>query len=140
MPRLRLLALAAAVGLSSCDKPPAPRGEVSVSGQVVDRGGKPLALKVVGFHPREKDQRDGAAGTDDKGRFTLKLVPGLYHVTLAEPGRGPTGGADAGGVTAPDKGGKATGIPPAYRNANETPWKVTIPDGGQSDLKLLLGP
>ena len=140
MTALRVLTLVAAAALAGCGSPPAPRAEVPVSGHVVETGGKPVAGKVVCFHPQEPDQRDNASGTDDKGHFTLKLVPGLYHVTLAEPGRGATGGADNGGVIAPEKGAKPKigGMSSVYRNANETPWKVTIPAAGQSDLKLNL--
>lgn len=133
---LRLASLVFGVTLVGCGKPPSPRAEVTVSGVVLDAAGKPVAWKVVSFTPREPDQRDNAAGTDDKGHFTLKLVPGLYHVTLAEPGRGATGGADVGGVVAADKGGKSTAIHSKYRSPNDTPWRVTIPDGGQTDLKF----
>ncbi len=130
-----LVVLAALFG---CGSKPAKRAPVSVSGQVLDTAGKPLAMKVVSFNPQEADQKDAATGTDAQGKFSIQVVPGLYHVTLAEPGHAPNGGADgsAGGVTGPDKLGKIQGVPSIYRNANDTPWKPTIPANGQSDLIL----
>ena len=141
MARLIPLGFAVAIGLAGCGKPPAARQPVTVSGQVLDLGGKPLALKVVSFNPQEADQKNGASGTDAQGQFTLQLVPGKYHVTLAEAARAGSGGVvgTEGGVAAPEKGGRVAGIPNPYRNANETPWQITIPDGGKSDLKLQIG-
>lgn len=146
----RLLALAVAVVVAGCGEPPAPpRGEVAVAGKMLDAAGRPLAAKVVSFNPQERDQKINSASTDQKGHFALKLVPGKYHVTVADPARAGHAMADpaAGGVTAPEKGkdmGKATaiqpgGIPNDYRNANETPWKIVVPDAGQSDIKLQIG-
>ncbi len=136
---LRFLPLVGAIILMGCSKPPATRNAVTVSGQMLDAGGKPLALKVVSFNPQERDQKNNSSGTDAQGKFTLKLVPGKYHVTVAEAARAAAADGTAGGVTAPDKAGKMGGIPIQYRNPNETPWHITIPDEGQVDLVLQIG-
>ncbi len=135
---LRFLPFVGAIILIGCSSQPASRNPVTVSGQMLDAGGKPLAMKVVSFNPQERDQKNSSSGTDAQGKFTLKLVPGKYHVTLAEPSRAAADGT-AGGVTAPDQAGKMGGVPSKYRNPNETPWQITIPDGGQADLVLQIG-
>lgn len=136
---LRLFPLVGVVILMGCSsQPPAPRDLVTVSGQMLDASGKPLAMKVISFNPQERDQKNNSSGTDAQGKFTLKLVPGKYHVTLAEAPRAAADGT-AGGVTAPDQAGKTGGIPSKYRNPNETPWQITIPDAGQADLVLQIG-
>ena len=137
---LRFLPLVCTIVLLGCgSKPPAPRNAVAVSGQMLDASGKPLAMKVVSFNPQERDQKNNSTGTDTQGKFTLKLVPGKYHVTVAEAARAATADGTAGGVTGPDKAGKMGGIPNQYRNPNETPWQITIPDEGQADLVLQIG-
>ena len=136
---LRFLPFVGAIILIGCSSQPASRNPVTVSGQMLDAGGKPLAMKVVSFNPQERDQKNSSSGTDAQGKFTLKLVPGKYHVTVAEAARAATADGTAGGVTAPDKAGKMGGIPIQYRNPNETPWHITIPDEGQGDLVLQIG-
>ncbi len=133
--------LAVALAAFGCAKKPPP-APVPVRGRVEFAGGRPAARLVLNFHPRGEDNKGAAvtsAVVDEKGRFEGNCVPGRYKVTLAAVAAAPGDPAGRGGGAGPAPG--APRRPHAhsqYERPEQTPWDVTVPEGGQSDLVLRL--
>jgi hypothetical protein len=124
-----------------CGKKPAP-APVPFVGQVLTTEKKPVGGLVLTLHPGEERNRSNQPSVFLKeGRFEGTCLPGRYKVTLAplpaQGGAGPAGGEDATAGKAP---GTSTmpNVPAKYRDAQHSPWEVTIPDEGKKDLVLTL--
>jgi hypothetical protein len=118
-------------------------GPVAVEGTVTFEG-QPLEEATVLFHPT-----DGSAGasalTDAKGAFRLigtqkdGIAPGEYRVTVSKkefpPGLKP---ADPTKLTIPLVEKMQETLPLAYTLPDRTPLRVTVPRGGQKDVRLTL--
>lgn len=101
---------------------------VPVTGTLT-KGADPIPNVIVQFSP--VDPRSGGMEaynqTDGQGRFTLRtltrgpgVVPGEYKVLLQPPDFGP-------GVKL---------VPGHLRDISATPWRVTVPATGITDLRL----
>jgi hypothetical protein len=133
--------LAAAVAVAGCTKKSAPL-PVPVQGRIEFASRRPAPRLVVTFHPYGEDNKGApvvSAVVDEKGRFAAECVPGRYKVTLAAVGMAEANPAGSGGGA-----GRVPGAPKRpsaytrYERPEETPWDVTIPEGGQPDLVLRL--
>jgi hypothetical protein len=133
------LAVALAAGGCAKKPPPAP---VPVQGRVEFAGRRPSARLVLTFHPRGEGNKGApvvSAVVDAKGRFEGSCVPGRYKVTLAAVAAVEGDPAGSGGGA-----GHAPGAPKRphahskYERPEDTPWDVTVPEGGQSGLVLRL--
>ena len=137
---LTLLALALLV--SGCKKKPPPSA-VAVKGTALGADGKPLSNVVLLFHPQDKDNQTRVPHAVVKdGRFETTCLPGSYKVTLnviPAHGHAPASG---GALADPGKGDnpQQESIPASYRNANTSPWKVSIPASGKEDFELRVQP
>jgi hypothetical protein len=133
--------LAVALAAFGCTRKPPP-APVPVQGRVEFAGRRPAERLVLTFHPRGEGNKGAAvmsAVVDEKGRFEGSCVPGAYKVTLAAVAAVAGNPAGGGGGA-----GRAPGAPrrphahSQYERPEQTPWDVTVPEGGQSGLVLRL--
>lgn len=123
---VRPAALAALVLLATGCGKPAPR-LVPVAGKVVQAGGQPVAAGTITFYPQGDTLDQGSPPSCQlaaDGSFALKTYPfgdgappGRYKVTLDS--------TLAGRLKKP-----------LYADPGKTPWLVTVPDAGVTDLTL----
>lgn len=115
---------------------------VNVSGVVVYKQ-QPVAGANVVFHPQAHEH--GAAGvTDSSGRFTLRTfdandgaVPGEFKVTVTKIEIQGTGAEDAPAVG--ETVVKETmALPAKYADQYKTDLTVTVRDGGEGNVELVL--
>jgi hypothetical protein len=131
------LALAALLVASGCGGKPPPPPLVTVNGKLVHKQ-EPVPLVLLTFVPT--DPRSGVrpqAASQPDGTFTLQCPPGSYKVTLApvpQAGAAPPG--DAAPLADPAKPGRLRAIPAAYRDPDNTPLRVEVPDGGKDGVVL----
>jgi hypothetical protein len=128
------------LGVLACAsrKEPAP---VTIKGRVEYADKKPVAGMVLIFNPEDDTSRGRVPSfvLDKEGRFQDRILPGRYRATLAAIPAGVAGGGAAGPAAAP--GGKPAASDPRdslrpYRNPQQTPWKVVIPEQGAEELVL----
>jgi hypothetical protein len=120
--------------------PPTP---VAFKGKLVASANRPLPQLVLTFHPQDETNKKGtvpSVATNGKdGTFEGTALPGRYKVTAAPvPLQGHATPTDSGPTAGPDSKPASGTIPPAYRSAPESPWEVTIPEGGKNDIVLTL--
>jgi hypothetical protein len=131
----RRLAFGLLVGVSvlvaGCGK---GSGVVPVSGRVTLEG-EPVKNMMVNFTPAGETEGHGAiAVTDADGRFTLQGVRGESGVRVGEykvsfyPADVPATPDDPADVVGASR--RRTGLPGIYLDANQTPLRVAIPEGG----------
>ena len=133
--------LVAMVALAGCSKtPPAP---VVVKGRVTQADGKPVANMIVTFTAREEGNKSSRpiAMLDAAGQYEVTCIPGKYKVSLAAipvqaGGGSPAGGGDANVGKLPVAGDQKA-IPIKYRDAESSPWEVTITAGQTEDVPVL---
>jgi hypothetical protein len=114
---------------------------VGVQGQVQYTSKKPVANMVLTFHPLEDTSRSRLPTflLDKDGRFEDRIPPGRYKATLAPipvgSGHGPAAGPDAGADKGPSAAGRLDRLK-RYRDRDQSPWEIVIPEGGRGDLLL----
>ncbi len=104
----------------------------TVRGQVLYNG-QPFTQGTVTFHP-SGEGNPGVSRLDAEGRFSLSTygsddgaVIGEHVVTIDVPP--PLDGEDSS---------QAATIPAKYANVDTSPLKVTIPEGGDDTLELVI--
>jgi hypothetical protein len=134
------LGLLACLLLAGCAKAPPP-SPVPVKGRIL-RGGKPLTHMVVTFHPREdqiKNNRPIATLDQKTGQFHLECLPGTYKITVApiplQQAASPAGDADDHTGQQPANVDPRL-IPSRYRDAESSPWTVTVAPGNTDEVVL----
>jgi len=115
---------------------------VRVQGRMETRSGALKAPLVLVLHPSDPTcQGNMPSAILTGGSFDLPCLPGRYRATLSPLHQRSTGsGASEEGREARARGPRPAGftIPPVYRQAESSPWEVTIPVEGTSDLVLQL--
>jgi len=126
---------------TGCKPPPTEPAKVTVEGKVLhDNRGVPWVL-VFFYGPG--NVRVAEAATDKEGSFSLSCPPGAYQIALkavpAGAGQSPGGGsADTGSlIQGPDQKGLKQ-IPGIYLNAATSGLSVEVPEGGKSDVRLVI--
>jgi hypothetical protein len=131
------LALVAVVLTAGCRKqPPQP---VDIKGKAEKADGKPLAGVLLRFHAQEAASNQAAlsCATQADGSFSTRGVPGNYKVTVgAIPTR--VGGSPATGSVEGTGKTSLPDVPAIYQSLTETPWDVTVDEGGKTDIVLKL--
>jgi hypothetical protein len=122
-----LATLAAVILTAGCaSKPPQ---EVPVGGRVENASGKPLPKIALRFHAQDEANKQAGSLTcmvQDSGEFTGKCLPGRYKVTVLPLSAGRPGAAPK----------PPTGTWGRYTSPTGTPWEVTVPSAGKTDLVL----
>jgi hypothetical protein len=138
IPSATVLAGGACIG---CTPAPTEPAKVTVEGKVLhDNRGVPLVL-VFFYGPG--DARVAEAATDKNGSFSLSCPPGTYRIALhavpAGAGQSPGGdAADAGSLIQPPDQKGLKQIPKIYLSAATSGLSVDVPEGGKSDVKIVI--
>lgn len=117
------------VAINYWSSPSKPAAVVPASGTILSKDGTPLAGLNVMFWPKQKGKSFKTipfSPTDAQGRFDILMLnnerglpPGQYAVTANSIG--PT---------------MSSFVPSNYTNPDKTPWEVSIPQGGKTDIRL----
>ncbi len=120
---------------------------VTISGQILDTKGKPIANKLmVFFHPTDVNYTQEVKPTNaakEEGKFDMKVRPGKYKVTLGiiptMHGAGAPGNTGAPMSPSAEKGHTAAIYPNEYGNEVTTPWSVEVKPGTNAPFTLQIG-